>query len=130
VRPNVRTALTSSTAWLIGAATSVGVALIALSLIGDGLSTHGVSPLTPGRAETMAASDVPATSPTTRPHPRTGSIREEAPEMIAPDQCVADSEHQRGRAGHSRRGTDSPLSRGVRGGHLHRPGCISRLMGS
>jgi hypothetical protein len=69
----VRTALTSSAAWLIGAATSVGVALVALSLIGGGLSTHGVSPLTPGGSETVAASEVPTASPTTRSDPTRGS---------------------------------------------------------
>ena len=73
MRPNARTALTSSAAWLIGAATSVGVALVALSLIGDGLSTHGTAPLTPGGSETVATSEVPNSSPTTRSDPSRGS---------------------------------------------------------
>jgi hypothetical protein len=73
VRPNLRTALASSTAWLIGAAASVGVALIALSLIGDGLSTHGVSPLTPGGSETVAASQVPNSPLTTGSDPSRGA---------------------------------------------------------
>jgi hypothetical protein len=73
VQPNVRTALASSAAWLVGAATSVGVALVALSLIGDGLSTHGVSPLTPGGSEAVAVSEIPTSSATTRSDPTKGS---------------------------------------------------------
>jgi hypothetical protein len=88
VRPNVRTALTSGAAWLIGAATSVGVALVALSLIGDGLSTHGVSPLTPGSSETVAASEVPSSSPTTQSAP-TGGLPTSNPSAAAPGTAPA-----------------------------------------
>lgn len=67
MRTPVRAALTSGGAWLLGAAASVTVGLVALSLIGGGLGAHGVTPLTSTDTAANADLGAPNTSPSSAP---------------------------------------------------------------
>jgi hypothetical protein len=68
MRVRLGTALTSGAAWVVGAASSVAVGLAALSLIGGGLGTHGVEPLTSERAAAVTeGSEPPSVAPTSPP---------------------------------------------------------------
>ncbi len=69
----------SATAWLAGAATSVVIGLVALSLIGNGFADGPLQPLTPAAATPMSsgttASDDPFTAThTITPAPKDASV--------------------------------------------------------
>jgi hypothetical protein len=57
-----RRLLASVTAWLLGAIAAVGVGMLALSMVGDGLTAHAVQPLTPDAVERQAPPSVGAPS--------------------------------------------------------------------
>jgi hypothetical protein len=64
---DVRRLVASVLAWIVGAVTAVGVGILALSLIGDGLTTRTVQPLTPDvvAREASAVPVDPAPAPAT-----------------------------------------------------------------
>jgi hypothetical protein len=62
----LRRLVASVLAWIVGAVAAVGVGILALSLIGDGLTARTVQPLTPDvvAREAAAASAEPSSAPT------------------------------------------------------------------
>jgi len=76
----VRPVLASVAAWAVGAVAAAGVGLLALSLIGDGLSTRTGQPLTP---------DAVAREASSAPAPRTPS--EVSPWQAAPSASASSS---------------------------------------
>lgn len=75
MRPNLRTAVTSGAAWTFGVLASVGVGVVALSLIGDGLAIHDTEPLIPEGVYQAAAPTDPSRGPTKRTTPRSDPNR-------------------------------------------------------
>lgn len=70
VAATLRRMFASVLAWLVGAAASVGVGLVALSLIGDGTSARSVQPLTPDAvAREVSAAPTPSQPSPAGPSP-------------------------------------------------------------
>ncbi len=76
----VRPVVTSVVAWTVGAATAIAVGVIALSLIGSGLTAGPIPPLAPN-AVTQPA---PSSSPTTPAAPATATTSAHPPTHPAP----------------------------------------------
>jgi hypothetical protein len=79
----VRRVLASVLAWVVGAAAAVGVGLLALSLIDDGLASPPLAPLTT-EAVAHDASDGPAAPD----YPQSGASASVRPVTAAPDRLI------------------------------------------
>jgi hypothetical protein len=73
-------------AWIVGAVAAVGVGMLALSLIGDGLTARTVQPLTP---------DVVARDPAPAPDPPPGTPGDDDPPASAPPSPSGSASGQR-----------------------------------
>jgi hypothetical protein len=92
-------------AWIVGAVAAVGVGVLALSLIGDGLTARTVQPLTPDVvAREASAAPVDPTSPT--PVPATVPGDDDFPSSAIPSPSAS---APRSGTSSSRSGTDKLL---------------------
>jgi hypothetical protein len=62
--PSARSVVVSTAAWTIGALSSVGIGLVALSMIGTGFADRPLQPLAPNAAAVTDSPDTPAGSDT------------------------------------------------------------------
>jgi hypothetical protein len=63
----VRRLVASTLAWIVGAVAAVGVGVLALSLIGDGLTKRTVQPLTPDAVAREVSAAPPESAPASAP---------------------------------------------------------------
>jgi hypothetical protein len=87
--PILRRTLASVLAWTVGAVAAVGVGLLALSLIGDGLSTRAGQPLTPDAVAREASTLPTGVAPSGSTPSGSGPAEPESPPGNTPSNAPA-----------------------------------------